>query len=127
MMQAAASAAHARLDPARFFRLLGEETRLRAAVLLHQQGELCVCELTEALGVSQPKMSRHLGHLRDVGLVETRRSGQWIHYRLRNDLPAWAHDLLTGVARDLADEPPFSGDTPRVRRAIARHRSECEQ
>ncbi len=127
MMQAATSPSDTRLDPARFFRLLGEETRLRTAVLLHRQGELCVCELTEALGVSQPKMSRHLGHLRDVGLVETRRSGQWIHYRLRSDLPAWAHDLLTTVAQDLADEPPFSGDTTRVRRAIARNRSECEQ
>ena len=127
MMQATARTADHRLDPARFFRLLGEETRLRAAALLHQQGELCVCELTEALGVSQPKMSRHLGHLRDVGLVETRRSGQWIHYRLRSDLSAWAYDLLTAVARDLADEPPFSGDMSRVRRAIARNRSECEQ
>ena len=127
MMEAAASTAHRRLDPARFFRLLGEETRLRTAALLHQQGELCVCELTEALGVSQPKMSRHLGHLREVGLVETRRSGQWIHYRLRSDLPDWASDLLAAVARDLAEEPPFSGDRSRVRRAIARNRSECEQ
>ena len=127
MIAAAASSAGRGLEPARLLRLLGEQTRLRTAVLLHRHGELCVCELTEAIGVSQPTMSRHLGHLRDVGLVTTRRSGQWIHYRLRDDLPDWAGELLTALARDLADVPPFRADAPRLRRAIARNRSECEQ
>ena len=122
-MEAIAQPTEQALDPVRVFRLLGEETRLRAALLMQQRGELCVCELTEATGVSQPKMSRHLGHLRDVGLVETRRSGQWVHYALRRDLPEWLHQTLA----TLAEERPFADDLPRLRHAIARHRAHCEE
>lgn len=122
-MEAIAQPTEYMLDPVRVFRLLGDETRLRAALLMHRRGELCVCELTEATGVSQPKMSRHLGHLRDVGLVVTRRSGQWVHYDLRADLPDWLHQALA----TLAGEPAFADDLERLRTAIARHRDRCEQ
>ena len=122
-MEAIAQTTEPTLDPVRVFRLLGDETRLRAALLMHRRGELCVCELTEATGVSQPKMSRHLGHLRDVGLVVTRRSGQWVHYALRTDLPAWLHQALAA----LADEPGYADDHERLHTAIARHRDQCEQ
>ena len=122
-MEAIAQPTERTLDPTRIFRLLGEETRLRAALLLQKRGELCVCELTEATGVSQPKMSRHLGHLRDVGLVETRRSGQWIHYALRSDLPEWLRQTLA----TLASERPFADDLAELRNAITRHRGHCEE
>lgn len=122
-MEAIAQPTERTLDPTRIFRLLGEETRLRAALLLQQRGELCVCELTEAMGVSQPKMSRHLGHLRDVGLVETRRSGQWVHYALRRDLPGWLRQTLA----TLASERAFADDLAELHNAIARHRGHCEE
>ncbi len=50
-----------------FFKALADETRLRSLLLILQQGELCVCELTEALALSQPKISRHLAQLRTQG------------------------------------------------------------
>jgi len=114
------------LTPTGLFRLLGDETRLRAMVLLNRRGELCVCELTEALGVSQPKMSRHLATLRDNGLVETRRSGQWIHYQLCGDRPEWLRTTLNAICESLADQAPHTDDVRHVTRAIARNRSECE-
>jgi|SRR5690554_926731 len=69
---------------------LADETRLRMVLLIVDQGELCVCELTSALQISQPKISRHLALLRQQGLLQDRRQGQWVHYRLNPDLPAWA-------------------------------------
>ena len=72
------------------FKSLADETRLRICLLLQQQGELCVCELTEALADSQPKISRHLTQLRSCGLLLDRRQGQWIFYRLNPALPGWA-------------------------------------
>ena len=45
-------------------------------------GEVCVCDIHESLKIPQPKASRHLAYLRRSGLVETRRDGLWIHYRL---------------------------------------------
>jgi len=63
------------------FKALGDETRLRILGLL-LSGEVCVCNIHESLRIPQSKASRHLAYLRRSGLVETRRDGLWIHYRL---------------------------------------------
>lgn len=63
------------------FKALADATRLRILGLL-LTGEVCVCEIHESLKIPQPKASRHLAYLRKAGLVETRREGLWIHYRL---------------------------------------------
>src|SRR6266550_9230345 len=63
------------------FKALADETRLRILGLL-LTGEVCVCDIHESLRIPQPKASRHLAYLRRAGLVETRRDGLWIHYRL---------------------------------------------
>ena len=63
------------------FKALADATRLRILGLL-LTGEVCVCDIHETLKIAQPKASRHLAYLRRSGLVETRREGLWIHYRL---------------------------------------------
>jgi ArsR family transcriptional regulator len=63
------------------FKALGDATRLRILGLL-LTGEVCVCDIHESLRIPQSKTSRHLAYLRRAGLVATRRSGLWIHYRL---------------------------------------------
>src|SRR4051812_31366107 len=63
------------------FRALADATRLRILGLL-LGGEICVCDIHESLKIPQSKASRHLAYLRRSGLVETRREGLWIHYRL---------------------------------------------
>jgi ArsR family transcriptional regulator len=75
------------------FRALGDETRLRIVALL-SHGELCVCHIQAALGLSQPAASRHLGVLKAARIVEPRREGSWIHYRLaRQDDPGRSRQL----------------------------------
>ena len=63
------------------FKALADQTRLRILGLL-LTGEVCVCDIHESLKIPQPKASRHLAYLRRAGLVQTRRDGLWIHYRL---------------------------------------------
>ncbi len=63
------------------FKALADATRLRILGLL-LTGEVCVCHIHESLRITQPKASRHLAYLRRSGLVETRREGLWIYYRL---------------------------------------------
>src|SRR4029079_13526309 len=63
------------------FKALADQTRLRILGLL-LNGEVCVCDIHESLKIPQSKASRHLAYLRRAGLVDTRRSGLWIHYRL---------------------------------------------
>jgi ArsR family transcriptional regulator len=82
------------LSPPSLFKCLGDETRSRIMLMLCGQDELCVCEIIRALDDSQPKVSRHLAQLRACGLLEDRRQGQWIYYRLHPQLPEWVHRLL---------------------------------
>ncbi len=98
------------LAPDTLFRTLADPTRLRALVLLTLEGELCVCELTHALGESQPKVSRHLAQLRESGLVADRRAGQWIYYRLAPELPAWVQQVLSVTVTALAGEALHQND-----------------
>ena len=60
---------------------LADPTRLRILSLL-RDGEICVCHIHASIDVPQPTASRHLAYLRKAGLVEARRDGVWMHYRL---------------------------------------------
>lgn len=66
-----------------FHKALGDETRLGIIKLLGIR-EMCVCELTAALGVSQPNLTHHVKKLESAGLVESERRGKWVYYSLTN-------------------------------------------
>lgn len=68
------------------FKALGDKTRLRILGLLRNR-ELCVCDLTEVLEISQPGVSQHVRRLRQSGLVKERRGGQWTYYSLNSENP----------------------------------------
>ena len=87
------------LTPLSLFKCLADETRARICLLIAGEGELCVCELTAALEQSQPKISRHLAQLRSCGLLEDRRRGQWVFYRLHPLLPEWAQQMVQLAAK----------------------------
>lgn len=64
------------------FKALSDETRLRMLGLLLREGELCVCDFVEVLGVTQSKASRHLRYLVNAGLLQDRREAVWVHFRI---------------------------------------------
>jgi ArsR family transcriptional regulator len=113
------------IDPIAVFSALSDETRLRLMLLLASEGELCVCELTHALGQSQPKISRHLSLLREIALVTDRREGTWIHYRLNQDLPAWTRELLDTLIKGPGKEKLFADDRRAVNCCPVRPPSRC--
>lgn len=82
-----------RSQAARVFRTLGDDTRLSILALLRVR-ELCVCEMTALVGLSQAAVSEHLRRLKDAGLVEDQRRGTWAFYRLRSDLPDYVRAAL---------------------------------
>ena len=104
-------------NEAAFFKVLADPTRLRLAVLLSIQGESCVCQLVEALETPQYTISRHLGIMRSAGLVEQRRQGTWMYYKLskaRNRL----EECLQECFRDcLADHKTVKTDMKRLLKA----------
>ena len=89
---------------------LDNTVRLRAIVLMARQGELCVCELTHALGMSQPMVSRHLAILRAYGLVNDRRAGQWVYYSLHPDLDAPSRAVVDAAVEAASSQQPFRND-----------------
>ncbi|MAM00178.1 MAG: transcriptional regulator [Alteromonadaceae bacterium] len=101
----------------KFFKCLADETRLRCLALLHSRDALCVCDLTEALGTSQPKISRHLAQLRACDLVSDHREGQWVFYRLHPDLAPWQLNVLNSTHAALASELTFREDLRRLEAA----------
>jgi len=72
------------------FKILSDETRLRIMLLLYRH-DYCVCELSEILELPQPKTSKHLTKLRDLGFVSTRRDAQFIYYTLVNKDSTFVH------------------------------------
>ena len=98
------------MRPEDLFSLLSDRTRLRALMLIQAEGELCVCELTFALGESQPKVSRHLALMREAGVVEARREGTWVFYRIHPALPGWAERLIAKVHEQIVGLGRFGQD-----------------
>lgn len=87
----------------RTFKALSDPTRLEIVALLLRHGELCVCDAEAILGVTQSKASRHLRYLHAAGIVEDRRDGLWVHYRLAERGSAAERLLLRTVGRLLSD------------------------
>jgi len=97
-----------------FFKCLSDNTRLRCVTLLQKQGKLCVCELTTALNLSQPKISRHLAYLRQCGLLQDIREGQWVYYKINPLLPNWTQQLLNDALIAVEFNPDFTIDLQRL-------------
>ncbi len=89
---------------ASMLKALGDETRLRIMGLLVLHGELCVCDFEGLLDISQSKSSRHLRYLYNAGLVENRREGKWMYYRVPDVPDPRCGVLLRAVEELLLDE-----------------------
>ena len=96
------------MTPLDLFKCLSEDTRLKSSLLISANGELCVCDLTSVLNLSQPKVSRHLAELRKCGILQDQRRGKWVYYKLHPDLPDWAKTILQTAA---ASESKFIPST----------------
>src|SRR5438270_13844394 len=88
----------------KLFRALADPTRLRILNLVADQ-EICVCFFVDVLGEGQPKISRHLAYLRAAGIVEARREGKWMHYKLAMPNEANAAEILRSTLRSLRRDP----------------------
>ncbi|MDG1731457.1 MAG: metalloregulator ArsR/SmtB family transcription factor [Thalassotalea sp.] len=88
------------MDPTQFFKCLSDDTRLKTLMLIQLESELCVCELTTALNVSQPKISRHLALLKKSGLLTDRKQSQWVYYQINAALPLWAKAVISTSTHD---------------------------
>jgi ArsR family transcriptional regulator len=90
---------------------VADETRLAILTMLHD-GEMCVCEIMEALPVSQPAVSHHLRILRQAGLINDRRQGKWIFYSLDPEAVESAASLLDRMLFQPTRQLKAAGGSP---------------
>lgn len=96
-----------------FFQALADRTRLRLINLMGDD-ELCVCFFVEVIEANQPKISRHLAYLRRAGLVNARREGKWIHYRVTEPSDEHAASVFREVRKWLAEDREMRHDRARL-------------
>ncbi len=96
------------------FRAFSDPSRLRIMNLLQHAGETCVCDLVRVLDLPQAKVSRHLAYLRRAGLVDTRRDGAWVHYRLSEADGAVHRKMLECLSCCLGEVPELRFDVDRL-------------
>ncbi|WP_216935555.1 MULTISPECIES: metalloregulator ArsR/SmtB family transcription factor [unclassified Acinetobacter] len=96
------------MDQADFFKCLSDPTRLDILKIILERQNVCVCEITEILQLSQPKISRHLALLRNLSILLDERKGQWVYYRLNPDLPEWVNSVLNVLKDDVLNKPASS-------------------
>ncbi|TEW54731.1 metalloregulator ArsR/SmtB family transcription factor [Psychromonas sp. RZ22] len=89
------------IDPISFYKCLTDDIRLKTLILTHYYGELCVCDLMSALQEeSQPKVSRNLAVLKKAQILKTRKQGQWVFYRINEQLPLWVKSVIAKTAEN---------------------------
>lgn len=98
------------------FLALADKTRLRLLNLMRED-EICVCYFTEVLGVSQPKISRHLAYLRSTGIVSVRREGKWMNYKICFPENPFAAQMLENALRWLEAQDDMREDYEKLARA----------
>jgi ArsR family transcriptional regulator, arsenate/arsenite/antimonite-responsive transcriptional repressor len=96
-----------------FFRALADKTRLRLLNLLGDD-EVCVCFLVEILQTNQPSISRHLAYLKRVGIVESRRDGKWMHYRIVEPKDQSVAQILNELRKRLTQDKEMQRDRKRL-------------
>jgi ArsR family transcriptional regulator len=100
----------------RVFRALSDETRVRIVALLGP-GELCVCHIENALQMAQPTVSRHLGILKNAGIVDARREGSWVHYRLIDQEIPELQTAIAGIGKAFESQRVIRSDLARLKKS----------
>jgi DNA-binding transcriptional ArsR family regulator len=97
---------------------LGDENRIRMLLAL-QDGELCVCQITELFGLAASTTSKHLSILYQAGLLDSRKHGRWMYYSLPGKTaPAAAREAIRWAVKALAEDPKIAEDAARLKKVL---------
>jgi ArsR family transcriptional regulator len=106
----------AKFDLVTLFAALADPTRLRLLNLMNGR-EVCVCYFVEILKQGQPKISRHLAYLRREGIVDARRDGKWMHYRIERPTDPKAASILDATLQSFKADKDMQADLARLGKA----------
>lgn len=98
------------IQPIELFKVLSDPTRLKLFQILFQKQARCVGELVEMLEQPQPTISRHLNHLKKLGILNAVREGTWMWYEMSDDLPDWCQNILQTTNQALSEQQDIMSD-----------------
>jgi len=104
------------IDPDQVFPALANTTRLRCLYLVASNDDVCVCEVVEALGITQPRASKALNALKGVGLLSVHRDANWNYFSLDNAMPEWTAALIAATVNGLGSSRTHVTDQKRFKR-----------
>ena len=114
-------------DIIQLFKSLSDPTRVRIVWLLHEGGELCVCDLMAVRDLPQSTVSRHLAYLRNAGLVTDQRKGIWMYYRLSEELTELSAGIINVLQPAANDSQQAVVDRQRFNEYLQTKRADaCE-
>jgi ArsR family transcriptional regulator len=97
---------------------LADQNRVRTLLAL-RQGELCVCQITELFGLAPSTVSKHLSILAQAELVEARKDGRWIYYKLPGkDASVAVREAVDWVEKTLGDSPRIAADSQKLKKVL---------
>jgi ArsR family transcriptional regulator len=100
------------------FKALSDRNRFRIFAALLKYDELCACQIIELLQLTGATISRHMGVLIASGLIDSRKDGRWVHYRIRRELDEFT-PFIQWLEAQLADDAQVIGDTERLAEVLA--------
>ena len=94
----------------KIIKALADKNRLRIVYLLNEKQDLCVCEITDIIGLSQPTISSHLRLLENAGLIESYKDGLWVNYNINNRSGLFSRKLVEMICKDLKKDKQIISD-----------------
>jgi ArsR family transcriptional regulator len=105
-------------DTNQIFKAFADENRIRILHLLTLCKEICVCDIESALDMPQSKVSRHLSYLKNAGLIDSRREGQWAYYKLSRPETNLHRNMVKCVKSCFEDVPALQEDVARLKKTV---------
>ncbi len=94
----------------KIIKALADKNRLRIVYLLNEKQDLCVCEITDIIGLSQPTISSHLRLLENAGLIESDKDGLWVNYNIDSRSGLFSRRLMEIICKDLKKDKQIVSD-----------------
>lgn len=99
----------------KIIKALSDENRIRITCLLKYKRDLCVCEITEIIGLAQPTISSHLKLLENAGLIESYKNGLWVNYNINSSLNSLSTEFIETIYKTLKNDKQIKIDEEKVK------------
>jgi len=98
----------------KILKAISDESRIRILAILKEKQNLCVCEIREIIGLSQPAISSHLKILENAGLIQNVKDGKWVNYRLNSEVEIIVTEFLDKIFLDLKSSNQITSDKKKL-------------